>query len=270
MLDVDGFKEVISESSSKGKQLKFYKDGYWVKIDNSNCYEGLAEDFVSKFESCIYEFPFVDYKSDIILYNDEENNGCLSYNMYNRLYTTFISFKKLLRQNGIPQNIFIASQDIKENIENVRRFAYNTVGLDLLDYFRRLLLLDCLIINEDRHIMNIGVVYCDKDNKYYETPCFDNGSSLFCTNWTYRKRKSLEENIEFAKTVARPFSTFYDKQLDALLSLGCKPLVIDKKRVEILLENYYNKLYSEELNNRIKDVLKNRLNYYYGKAFRWG
>lgn len=179
MLDVDGFREVLSESTSKGNQLKFYKNDYWVKIDNSNCSEGLAEDFVSKFESCIYEFPFVEYKSDIILYNDEENNGCLSYNMYNRLDTTFISFRKLLRQKGIPQNIFIISQDIKENIENVRRFAYNTVGLDLWDYFRRLLLLDCLIINEDRHIMNIGVVYCDKDNTYYETPCFDNGSSLF-------------------------------------------------------------------------------------------
>lgn len=270
MIYADGFQEVISESSSKGNQLKFYKDGYWIKIDNQSCYEGLAEDFVSKFESCIYDFPFVEYKSDKIIYNDNEYNGCLSYNMYNRLDTTFISFRQLLRKTGTSQNIFIISSDIKENISNVRKFAYNTVGLDLLDYFRRLLFLDCLIINEDRHIMNIGIVYCASDNKYYEAPCFDNGSSLFCTNWTYRQRKTLVENIEFSKTVARPFSKFYDRQLDALIKLGCKPLVIDKKKVMSLLQNYYNELYSDELNKRIKDVLENRLKYYFGKAFIWG
>lgn len=270
MINVDTSKVVMSESSSKGNQRKFYKDGYWIKLDHERCCEGLAEDFVSKFESCIYDFPYVEYKSDRILYNDEEYNGCYSYNMYGRLDTSFLSFRALLRSMGVPSSIFISDSDTKNNIDNVRKFAYEVTGLDLLDYFRRLLMLDCLIINEDRHVMNLGVVYCGSDNRFYEAPCFDNGSSLFCINWTYRKRKSMQENIESAKSVARPFSKFYDKQLSALLYLGCKPLVIDRDKVVDLLQNYHNSLYSDEMNNRVKEVLTNRLKYYINKAYMWG
>ena len=115
--------------------------------------------------------------------------------------------------------------------------------------------------------MNIGVCYCKSNNRYYEAPCFDNGSSLFCTNWTYRKRKTFEENIDFAKSVARPFSKFYDKNLQALLNLGCNPLRISRHEVENLLATYHNSLYSDELNMRVKQVLVNRLNYYQNKAF---
>lgn len=144
---------------------------------------------------------------------------------------------------------------------------YKNIGLNLLDYFRRLLMLNCLIINEDRHIMNIGVCHCRSNGLYYEAPCFDNGSSLLCMNWTYRKRKTLEENIASAKSVARSFSKFYDKQLQALSDLGVSPLRINKMEVEHLIKTYYNPLYSRELNDRVKVVLVNRLNYYQGKAF---
>ena len=53
MFDLSSVIPVQNESSSKGNQLKFYHQGYWIKLDNDRCYEGLAEEFVSKFEDLI-------------------------------------------------------------------------------------------------------------------------------------------------------------------------------------------------------------------------
>lgn len=267
MLILDETTKVVIDSSSKGNQRKFYNNGIWIKLDNDKCSEGLAEDFVSKLCACIYDFPYVQYESSQFEYRDEVYNGCYSRNMYNRQDIIFVSFRNLLKQWGIQQNIFFRDESVEVNIKNVLELVYSRLELNLLDYFRRLLMLDCLIINEDRHIMNIGVCYCKSDGKYYDAPCFDNGSSLFCTNWTYKKRKTLEENIDFARSVARPFSKFYDKNLQALLSLGCSPLRISKQGVENLLSTYHNSLYTDELNIRVKQVLVNRLNYYQNRAF---
>lgn len=266
MLVVDGFDTVLSESSSRGNQHKFYRDGYWVKLDNQNCSEGLAEDFVSNFESCIYDFPYVVYKSEQIEYNDIIYNGCVCANMYNRADTIFISLRHILKESDIPLSILTSCENIEVNIDNLVKTLYDIVGINLLPYFGRLLLLDCLILNEDRHIMNLWVVKCISDGRFYEASCFDNGSSLFCVNWTYRRRKSFEENIKSAKSVARPFSKFYDKQVDALIALGVKPLVINKVKLDYFLSSYHNSFYSDSMNELVRSVLINRLSYYSGRG----
>ena len=112
--------------------------------------------------------------------------------------------------------------------------------------------------------MNLGVCY--DGNNFVESLCFDNGSSLFCTNWTYRRKKTLEENLQMAKSVARPFSKFYDKQIMACLNLGANPLLINKNKLDLLFCVYNNELYTKEQNELIKNVLRNRLDYYSGKG----
>lgn len=266
MLLLDDCRKLLSDSYSKGNQRKFYLNGNWIKLDSENCYEGLAEHFVSCFCQCILDFPYVKYTCDKFEYNDDIYNGCYSRNMYNR-DISFISLKNLLKQWQIPQNILIKDESIPHNIYNTVIVVYEHTGISILNYISRLLMLDCLIINEDRHIMNLGLQHSGVDNSFYEAPCFDNGGSLFCTNWTYRKRKSLEENIDFAQSVARPFSKFYDKQLKALIELGCKPLVIKKSDLDFLFKNYHNNFYSDTLNKRVIDVIKNRLDYYEGWCF---
>lgn len=267
MFNLDGVTQVVVDSSSKGNQRKFYHNGYWIKLDNQGCSEGLAEDFVSKLCASIYDFPFVAYESSQFEYMDDVYTGCYSPNMYGRRDISFVSFRSLLRQWGVPTNIFFKESSVAQNILNVVQLIRERLHLDLLDYFRRLLLLDSLIINEDRHIMNLGVCYCRTDGRFYEAQCFDNGSSLFCVNWTFRKRKSFEENIAMSRSVARPFSKFYDKQVQALLELGCQPLRISKAGVDTLLSKYHNPLYSDDLNARVKGVLCDRLGYYQNTAF---
>ena len=264
MIDLTTYEVIKSESSSKGNQLKFYNNGYWIKLDSHNCYEGLAEDFVSKFLQCIYDFNFVTYTSDKFVYNDEIYTGCYSYNMYNDLGINFVSLRHLFRGNGVPLNIFIKEDDTAKNILNVLNEVFRLTSVDISKYLFDILLLDALILNEDRHYMNLGVV--TNGVEYANAQCFDNGSSLFCTNWTYRKTKSLGENIKSARSVARPFSKFFDKQVDACISLGAQPLVINKRALDSLMMSYNNAFYSDELNTRIKCVLSNRLAYYYEKG----
>lgn len=264
MINIDFMQTVKSESSSKGNQLKFYHNGVWVKLDNPNCYEGLAEDFVSKFEQCIVDFPYVEYKSDEFEYKDEVYKGCYSFNMYGDKSISFVSLRHLFRANNIPLNIFIKEEKVEDNIANVVNCVQTLTGLNISEYLFRLLFLDALILNEDRHYMNLGIVASNKG--YSLAQCFDNGASLLCTNWTYRKRKTLEDNIASAGSVARPFSKFFDKQVSACISLGAKPLLINKRMLDSLMLYYNNSLYSDDLNLRVKSVLSNRLAYYYNKG----
>lgn len=254
---------LMSEGTSRGNQRKFYKDGYWVKIDNYNCSEGLAEDFVSCFENTIYDFPHVIYKTAVIDIDGSKYNICFSRNMYD-VGVSFVSLRHIFKQYNIPLRIFIQDDDVAVNMKNVIDTVFRLLNVDISGYLSRLLFLDALIINEDRHYMNLGVCY--KDGMYFPAQCFDNGSSLFCVNWTYRKRKSLQENLQMAKSVARPFSKFFDKQIEACIKLGAKSLMINYEGLNILLKEYCNPLYSIEMNNLVKSVLKARLDYYHAKG----
>lgn len=259
MLDISNFQTTVSESSSKGNQTKFYNEGYWYKLDSYNCQQGLAENFVSRLCDCIKDFPYVPYQSLQVLYKDEIYNACCSPNMYNS-DVTFISLRKLFKNNNIPLRIFTENENITSNIYNVLCKTEQLTGLDLLHYFNNLLFLDALILNEDRHYMNLGV--CMSNSEYKIAPCFDNGSSLFCVNWTYRKTKSFQENLDRAKSCARPFSKFYDKQIKALQELKAQPIQINALALSYLLNTYNNKLYTKEQNQLIKNILLARLNYY--------
>lgn len=80
MITIDSFDVVKSETSSKGNQHKFYKDGYWIKLDSNKNSEGLAEEFASVFASCIQGFNYVKYKSIQVEYNSNIYNACISHN----------------------------------------------------------------------------------------------------------------------------------------------------------------------------------------------
>lgn len=264
MINLDGFKTIISESSSKGNQRKFYHNGYWIKLDNDRCNEGLAEEFVSKFENLILDFPYVEYKTDLFSLDGDEYKGCYCYNMYDDKDVVFYSLRHVLKMNNIPLSIFTKEEDTAVNIQNVINTIGAHTGVDIATYLFRLLFLDALIINEDRHYMNLGI--CIRGNTSAQAPCFDNGASLFCTNWTYRKTRSLEDNIQFAKDAAKPFNRFYDKQVEACIRLGAKPLYIDKRGLNNLIIHYNNPLYDDKMNNLIKAVLSDRLAYYHKKG----
>lgn len=268
MVVLDDYEVVKSQSSSRGNQQKFYKDGTWIKLDHSRCHEGLAEDFVLRFCACIKGMSYVPYKSEMFMYHDEMYVGCFCPSIYWNKNIEFITLRSLLRQYNKLIS-FVTHGEIKDNIRNTILFIKESVGVDTWEYFARLIYLDSIILNEDRHIMNVGVCFDREQEKYLVAPCFDNGASLFCTNWTYRISKTLDENIKSVLSCARPFSKFFMKQVDAFRDFGYEPLSINKSAVEELLETYENKYYPTELVDRTKKVLQLRLKACEGVSFEW-
>lgn len=265
MLILDSSVKVAnSGASSRGNQTKFYTSCCWVKLDSARCCEGLAEVFTSKFEGTLEGFPYVHYYPIEVSYLGEPYKACYSQSMYYDPGMQFISLRNLFRSNGIPLNIFTRSEDVCENMMNVISEVRRFTGLDISQYLFRTLMLDALIINEDRHQMNLGV--CLKAGRFYEAPVFDNGSSLFCVNWTYRKKANFEDNIRSARSVARPFSKFFDRQVEACIKLGANPLRVNEKSFRQFIDTFFVGMYSNEENERAKRVLLNRLDYYKGKG----
>lgn len=272
-IDIRDWQTYYYQSSSKGNQPKFYRDGYWCKIDNYGNHEGLAEEIVSEFLKCVVNVNFVEYKSALLTYKDinsiETTMGCISRNMYGDMRYSFVSLRSLCRKEGVKQNIVIQNSNISTNILKTVGFIKEVTGLDTGNYFAQLAFLDSIILNEDRHIMNVGVCYDNISKIYVQAPIFDNGSSLFCTGWTFRSNKTLQENIERGLLTGRPFSKFHEKQVDAFLTLGFSPLMVSKSMVISLLKTYKNDLYDEKYVRRALDVLGLRLSQEVGKAFVW-
>lgn len=251
-------------TASSGNQAKFYTGCYWIKLDSAGCCEGLAEVFASKFEGTLEGFPYVRYYPIEVSYLGEPYKACYSQSMFCDPGMQFISLRNLFRSNGIPLNIFTRYEDICENMANVISEVRRLTGLDISQYLFRTLMLDALIINEDRHPMNLGV--CLKSGRFYEAPVFDNGSSLFCVNWTYRKKASFEDNIRSARSVARPFSKFFNRQVEACIKLGATPLRVNETAFRHFIDTFFVGMYSDEDNERVKKVLLDRLAYYKGKG----
>lgn len=264
---VDTWQKVQSEGTSKGNQSKFFQNGVWVKFDTSGNYEGLAEEFASLFAKTILGFPIVEYHTETFEYDSMTYNGCYSYSMYNG-GAAFVSLRRLFKMNGISLDIFTKHKDISQNIQEVIITVYRLTGLNISEYLFRVLFYDCLIQNEDRHYMNLGVCWSAKHG-WVEAPCFDNGGSLFCVNWTYRDRLTFAENFERVQRSARPFSKFFNKQIEACMLLGAKPLKINRQAVRQLLDTYENPRYSNDMVIRVKTVLFERLRMYEGKVFEW-
>lgn len=192
---------VDTEGTSDGTQLKFFKNGYWYKEDNEGC-EGEVEYLVSKLLTFSTLKP-----EDYVIYEQGKINGksgCRS----KSFLTASQSFITLERLHGNLTGELLFEkikefQGVSGKASYVIKFCRDTVGLDLTDYFRKVFTLDFIVLNEDRHFHNLGIIM-DAEDSYKPAPIFDNGKSLLNCNPSVNRRLSLEENIK--RVVARPFS----------------------------------------------------------------
>ena len=67
-------------------------------------------------------------------------------------------------------------------------------GLDLSEYLGNILAIDQIILNEDRHFNNLGLIKV-KDGEYRPAPIFDNGKSFFTGNYSVQPYYSMEKNV---------------------------------------------------------------------------
>ncbi len=241
--------------SSKGNQLKFERDGFWYKADSAG-YEGLAECATSALlhDSNLDESEYTDYDYEEIVYNGNRYRGCKS-----RDFTggwTLITLERLFMQTyGVSLNKMIYSTS--DHTERLRLLVDQTERItginDFGVYMNKLLTLDALFLNEDRHTHNIAVLMNNK-RQFRLCPIFDNGAALLSdTSMDYPLGRDLFELMKRAK--AKTFSDSFEEQLEISEKLYGSNISFSYTEHEIAAATAALTGYSNEEKERAKEIL---------------
>lgn len=230
--------------SSKGAQKKYYDAGKWYK-ENYSGYEGTSEHLASLVLQCSNIEDYVYYEKCTI----NGKKGCVSSNFL-KADEVYISLDRLhdMYIGGKLDDFVYRYQDVNERIDYVKSFLKEYTGLDIHEYLSKMLTLDALILNTDRHFNNIGIIANSKTNEYHFAPVFDNGRALLSEIEKFPFDLSIEENIE--NVIGKPFSANLEYQAH-VFGYGLK---IDYQRLYALLE--------KEEKNRALEVLYLQLEKY--------
>lgn len=190
---------VRTSGTSDGTQDKFCKDGFWFKVDRYGG-EGLAETAASIIlkESGLPASQFVEYEPCLI----NGKCGCCCKDFLNP-GEDFITIYRLFKNtNGRDLASVCSKMDYDDAIDYVISFMKQQTGLDLYEYLANTFELDRLIMNEDRHFNNLGIIYNGTD--FRPAPIFDNGKSFYIGNTkheAYAKdfSPSFETNAKYLK-----------------------------------------------------------------------
>ena len=242
--------------SSKGNQFKWERNGIWYKADYTG-YEGLAEYMVSGLLSYsnLKNMEFIQYQTEEIGYKKALYRGCKSLNFLPDGWQ-LITLERLFK-NLYGQSLYQSLYRIEE-VEERARFLVEQVELmtglkEFGPYLSRLLTIDALFLNEDRHMHNIAVLY-DDAGRYHYCPVFDNGSALLSdTTADYPMGEDIISLIPQVK--AKTLSSDFMEQLDVAEDLYGQNLYFtyDEGIINELLakEEYY----PDDIKVRIKEVL---------------
>lgn len=230
--------------SSKGTQTKYYDNGYWYKT-NSVGSEGTAEYLASLVLSCSNIQEYVTYEKCTI--NDKL--GCRSANFI-KPGETYISIQRLydLYVGGQLTDQIYRLNDVEKRIKFVVDFVREITNLDIYDYLAKMMSLDALLLNADRHFHNIGVISNADTDLYRLAPVFDNGNSLLSNFTEFPFDVPIDEHIE--NVIGKPFTANLEYQAHCF-GYGLK---IDYVKLEDLL--------AKENDSRCLEVLQKQLDRY--------
>lgn len=175
---------MFKPTSRLGYQQKFTSpnDGYWYKEDLKGG-EALAEVLVSTFlKSCNY-LGFKDFVPYYFKHNLVESfdlRSCVSPNFLQK-GEQFISFKDLLSQVNKPTEELVGFESKLNYIDSVFQ---QPVGQSFREEMLRLLTLDVMFRNTDRHLSNFGIILAPNGSIRF-APIFDNGLALGVSEGAY-------------------------------------------------------------------------------------
>ncbi len=234
---------VRTSGTSDGTQDKYYKDDYWFKLDRYGG-EGMAETTASILlrESGLAPEFFVEYQPCLI----NGKKGCYSKNFLSE-DESFITLYRLYKNvTGRDLATVCSKMDYDDAIEYVISFVKTQTGLDIHEYLANTFFLDMLILNEDRHFNNLGIIY--NETNFKVAPIFDNGKSFLIGNQRAKSQTLLQAKIStaFAKAFSPSFKTNYKYlknycklkiQSETLEKLRCS---INQSLFEVLMETVSN------------------------------
>lgn len=256
---VELFKQDIrtyERQSSKGNQLKWMNNDIWYKADYTG-YEGLSEYAASKLlqRSTLDKNEYVVYDTEEIQYNHTKYLGCKSSNFLPEGWMLITLERLFNNMYGHSLNKSIYSiEDYKGRIQFMVEQTIRITGLKAFGaYVSKLLTVDALFLNEDRHTHNIAVLI-DNERKFHYCPIFDNGAALLSdTTMDYPMGVDVNRMIGGAK--AKTFCSDFDEQLDVVEQLYGQHISFsfsNKDIEELLVQEPY---YPEEIKIRVREII---------------
>lgn len=220
--------------SADGMQSKFYnKDNdCWYKQDYLGT-EGLSEYVASRLlENSNVEH--VEYEPCQFKNNKKSVIGCCSKNFLLPGERLISAYELIKNHKGF--DIADKTASMPEVFERIKFFVETVVEItDLQEfgqYLTKMLQLDAVTKNDDRHFNNISVIQ-DKNGHYRFCPIYDNGGAFLSDQYTYGDNLSTEDIYrEMDGVLAKPFSTDFDEQMDECEKLYPATLCL-KRNVEL-------------------------------------
>ena len=215
--DSGTFEDFICESSSKGNQRKLTDGVNFLKEDFLGL-ESISEVFTCILLKNIRNLNYIEYKLCTV---DGMPGFCYSKDFLDSSFT-LLPVGRVLNCNRVFDKTF---KDITpvERFNLVINLLKKLTELDLTEHIGKLIFLDSLTLNEDRHLFNIAVL--SDGEAYYECPVFDNGGAFLSDLKAYPLDVPLTINL--GKVKAKPFSVSFNKQVQIVKGTGVKLLEID-------------------------------------------
>lgn len=242
--------------SSKGNQLKWENNGTWYKADYTG-YEGLSEYVVSRFleKSTLSPDEYVLYDVEQIKYKTSIYKGVKSKNFLKEGWQ-IITLERLFK-NFFGESLYKSIFKIEGN-EARLTFLVNQVeritGLkDFGKYMNKILTIDALFLNEDRHTHNIAVLM-NEEGKFAYCPIFDHGAGLLSdTKMDYPLGNDVFTLV--GEVHAKTFAQDFDEQLFASEKLYGKNIKFrfDKNDLKEILGR--EDIYSQVEKDRIEEIV---------------
>lgn len=249
--------------SSKGNQLKWENENYWYKADYTG-YEGLSEYIISHLlmKSSLLEEEYVIYEPETIKYKSLLYQGVKSKNFLKKGWQ-IVTLERLFKSffgNSLYKSIYTIADYEQRMLFLVNQIERITGLKDFGVYLNKLLTIDAVFLNEDRHTHNIAVLM-HEDGSFAYCPIFDNGAGLLAdTKMDYPIQGNVYELINQAK--AKTVCADFDTQLDISEKLYKTNIKFHftKKDVKALLDAVEG--YSQEEKNRVEEILYFQMNKY--------
>lgn len=243
--------------SSKGNQLKWCKDRVWYKADYTG-YEGLAEYMVSNLlkYSTLCSKEYVLYETENMEYAGHTFSGCVSRDFREDQRWQVLTLERLFRlkyQESLYRSIF----KIREPEERLKFLVDQIICVTGLEkfgiYMGKLLTLDALFLNEDRHTHNIAVLW-DGYGAYKYCPLFDHGAALLADT-TVDYPLGEDSIVLIEKVAAKTFSHSFEEQLEIAEKLYGETIRFrfEEKEIRSLLEA--DAVYDERVKRRVYTIL---------------
>lgn len=205
-------------STSKGNQMKWYdsKNDIYIKAQFYFQDKFWRDDLVECVAAQLgKQFCLTDKRVQIL-----EQSPCKIDLGYNTIYGVYSKNFCTQGEVFVPFSRILSAKKIQfpysGSIETKWIFALDTLNnltkSDCSDYLLVMSLLDFLVGNEDRHLSNFGIIYCD--GKFRSSPLFDFGLGLFEHD---RKYENLPLKQCISKMECKPFAR-HNEDLIAFIS----------------------------------------------------